>query len=233
MTTRREDGQIYLIAGATRSGKTAWMRRNLLQHERALIWDVEGEWSQLPNTYTVTSVSYLQELTQAATPGKQYHIAFVPGGNLKKQFDDFCRIAFNWGNKHDKTAVVVEELADVTPPGKAPDAWGIVLRRGCKRGMRVYGITNRPAESDKTIIAQAAHLIVFEQRRALDREYIAKELQIAVDQIPTKQLIYIHKNNLERTLKVDSITFPQEYAPPGVRRDYAGGACKRPPVVLE
>jgi hypothetical protein len=59
-----------------------------------------------------------------------------------------------WGD----CAYVAEEIADVTTPSKAANGWGTVLRRGRKRGVTIFPVTQRPAEADKTAFTQAAKI---------------------------------------------------------------------------
>lgn len=53
------------------------------------------------------------------------------------------------------SAVVIEETSDVTTPGKAPEHYGVLIRRGLKYGCSIYAISQRPAESDKTTFGNA------------------------------------------------------------------------------
>jgi hypothetical protein len=102
------------------------------------------------------------------------HIAFTGTVNAA-HFDAFCKIAKLWGSLAPCTAVV-EELADVTNPGKAPPAWGDLLRWARKLGINIYAITQRPSESDKTIVGLAHSIICHAMARHADQIYMAREL---------------------------------------------------------
>jgi len=103
------------------------------------------------------------------------------------EFGDFCRLAYAWGmcgneiNQH--TTCIAEELADVTSPGKAPETWGVMLRQGLGWGMNIYGVSQRPAESDKTIMGNLTFIHAHFMSRAQDRKYIAEEMDINPDDI--------------------------------------------------
>lgn len=103
-----------------------------------------------------------------------------------------------------KTSIVAEELADVTSPAKAPEGWGMLIRRCRKYGGDVYGITQRPAESDKTLFGNCMVLHVCGLQRANDRKYVAMELDMPVSDIAAlsrEKLEFIHKDM--RSGKVD------------------------------
>jgi hypothetical protein len=82
--------------------------------------------------------------------------------------------AFSWGN----CTAVAEETADVTTPAKAPVGWGTLVRRGRKRGISIIGVTQRPAESDKTIIGNATKIHCGMLKRPQDRKYMALEMDV-------------------------------------------------------
>ena len=77
---------------------------------------------------------------------------------------------------------IAEELADVTNASKAPGNWGILLRRGLKRGITIYAISQRWAEADKTAIGNASEFIVFTSRGD-DVAYISKKTRIPETEI--------------------------------------------------
>ena len=55
----------------------------------------------------------------------------------------------------------------------------MVVRRGRHQSLTVYGITQRPAESDKTIIGNATLTHCCKLKRAPDRAYMAREMGCA------------------------------------------------------
>lgn len=92
------------------------------------------------------------------------------------EFNDFCRVAFWWVRRcaqlDRQSAVVVEETSDVTSPGKAPEYWGILLRRGLKYGADIFAISQRPAESDKTAVGNASVVHICRMNTQRDRRYL-------------------------------------------------------------
>jgi hypothetical protein len=92
-----------------------------------------------------------------------------------REFDAFCRLAWVW-IRAARGALVIEELASVTTPGKAPPAWGDIVRAGLRYGPSLYALTQRPSESDKTVMGNATVIHSHAMARANDRRYMAAEL---------------------------------------------------------
>lgn len=173
------DGALTVAVGASRSGKTAWVKQQLLKERRALVWDVEGQYVQA-GFLKVTTAAGLVAAIQQPGPVK---IAYVP--RAINQFEFFCRCAWVFARQPGHKAVCVEELADVTTPAKAPDSWGILVRRGLKYDCDIYAITQRPAESDKTIMGNASVIHCCRLQRPKDRQYMAEEMDLPQKEIDT------------------------------------------------
>jgi hypothetical protein len=193
------DGSITVAAGASRSGKTAWVQQQLKRYVRWLAWDVEGQYEGLHGAIAITSPSELVRICSAGAPGKY---AYRPRSLSEFSFWAECAFLFartgeeKWPNKV-HSAIVAEETSDVTSPGKAPAGWGILLRRGIKYGVDIYGISQRPAESDKTIMGNCSYIHCCGLGRAMDRKYMAQEMDIPLSQIESlsrEELEYLHKD---------------------------------------
>ena len=139
------------VFGGSGTGKSYYVKTRVKQWARALIWDPDDEYGDIPNIRTCKKASQVIELMSAGDA----RIRFVPQAmdskTLEKCFEFMSLAAFIWT----QCLYVGEELADVTTPSKAANGWGTVLRRGRKRGVKVMGVSQRPAESDKTIFTQA------------------------------------------------------------------------------
>lgn len=175
---KTEDGRLYVIAGASRSGKTAWTRRQTAKRRRVLAWDPEDQWSQLPGWRKVTTRRDLLDAVQR--PGPQ-RLAYVAGGDLKSEFDFWAGCAMYAGRYVGPLDVIAEELADVTTPSKAPGNWGILLRRGLKRGITIWAISQRWSEADKTAVGNASDFVVFRQSSGDDVAYLARKTGIEIE----------------------------------------------------
>lgn len=177
---KTQDGRLYVIAGASRSGKTAWTRKQTAKARRAWAWDPEAQWCELPGWRKVTT---RRELLAAAQQGGPQRIAYVAGGELKAEFDFFAGAAMYAGRYLGGLDVIAEELADVTTPSKAPGNWGILLRRGLKRGITIWAISQRWSEADKTAVGNASDFVVFRQSSGDDVRYLSRKTRIAEDEI--------------------------------------------------
>lgn len=155
---KTNDGQLFVIAGASRSGKTAWTRKRIAKARRIWAWDPEAQWCELPGWRKVSTRAEL--LAWAQKPGAQ-KVAFVAGGQLKEDFDFWAGAVMYAGRYVAPLDAVAEELADVTTPSKAPGNWGILVRRGLKRGISLYCISQRWSEADKTAFGNASDFVIF------------------------------------------------------------------------
>lgn len=183
---------ITLVCGASGSGKTAWLIQRIRRAKRVLVWDMKGEYARDHGFALLSDKSQLVDALRRSKVGRFAFRSIVPA-----DFDFFCRAAYAWG----KCIVIAEELADVTTPGKAPLGWGMVVRRGRDRSLEVYGVTQRPAESDKTVIGNATLIHCAMLPRFADRQYMAREMDIDVEKIAAlKPLEWVERAGME-TLK--------------------------------
>lgn len=192
---KTQDGRLYVIAGASRSGKTAWTRKQTAKLKRVFAWDPEDQWAQLPGFRKVTKRA---ELLKAAGSAGAQRVAYVAGGDLQKEFDFFAGCAMYAGRYVEPLDVVAEELADVTTPSKAPGNWGILLRRGLKRGITIWAISQRWSEADKTAVGNASDFVVFRQSSGDDVVYLSRKT--GIDQTELRGLVPL------QFVKLDALT---------------------------
>lgn len=168
------DGRLVVVSGASRCGKSTQVARLLASSRRVIAWDPEAQWCELPGYRKITK---RQELLQAIqTPGYM-KVAYVTGGKLNEEFDFLCGCVMYAGRYVAGLDFIAEELADVTTPSKAPGNWGILVRRGLKRGINIYAISQRWAEADKTAMGNASEYLVFSSRGE-DVAYISRKTLI-------------------------------------------------------
>lgn len=206
---RRPDGRGHLVAGASGSGKSAWTIQQCGSDKRLLVWDTMGEWSDRLRLKRAGSIADLHRLVVAdmRKPGG-FRVGYV-GPITREHFDAFCRLAWVWLRANQGT-LVVEELADVTTPGKAPPAWGDIVRKGRHVGAMVYALTQRPAESDKTIVGNAALIHCGLMAFAPDRAYMARCLDVPLREVENLgQLEWIERDMRSRELRKGKVTFPK------------------------
>lgn len=202
------DGELILACGRSRSGKTAWVRRQIAKGP-LLVWDVEGQYGDL----CAVATSRQELVRMAFGTGKRRRMRVAYTGALA-DFGFWADCAFAWARLNSEQdvagAIVAEELADVTTPGKAPDTWGILLRRGLKYGNDIYAITQRPSESDKTVMGNCTAIHCCSLQRARDRDYMAAELDVPVTDIAAlsfERLEYLHRNMKTGQIERGALTF--------------------------
>lgn len=177
---KTDDGRLVIVSGASRSGKTAWVRQQTKAARRVIVWDIEAQWCELPGFRKVTTQA---ELFEAAGKPGPARLAYVAGGaDLRAEFNFWAACVMLWGRYRGGCVAIAEELADVSTPAKAPQEWGILLRRGLKRGITIYAISQRWAEADKTAIGNASEFVIF-RAAGDDVAYISRKARVAVDDV--------------------------------------------------
>ncbi|ELE8117811.1 DUF87 domain-containing protein [Vibrio fluvialis] len=165
------------VFGASGSGKSYYVKQIVKGWKRALIWDPDDEYGEVPGVQLARSPSQVLELMKRKAVRIRYVPATIERKLLEKCFDFISLAAFIWGN----CLYVGEEIADVTTPSKAAGGWGTVLRRGRKRGVKVVGVSQRPAECDKTLFTQARYIRTGRLDGEGDKQRLAVSLGVPVE----------------------------------------------------
>jgi hypothetical protein len=201
---KTDDGNLYIVAGASRCGKTTKVARAVKGARRIMAWDPEAQWCELRGWVKVTTKAQLLEYAQKPGP---YKVAYVAGGDLKAEFDFWAGCVMYAGRYCGPLSCVAEELADVTTPAKAPGNWGILLRRGLKRGIHIYAISQRWAEADKTAIGNATEYWCFSMGGD-DIEYMARKTRIPVPELEALgKLEFIEIDRVSKQMRRGKLTF--------------------------
>ncbi len=177
---KTNDGKLIVISGASRSGKTAWVRKETGAARRVLAWDPEDQWSQLRG---FTKCNSRKAFFEAAIRPGPVRLAYVAGGDLKAEFDFWAAVVMYAGRYVEPLDAIAEELADVTTPAKAPGNWGILIRRGLKRGISIYAISQRWSEADKTAVGNASRFVLFRQSSGDDVSYLSRKTRVPVTEL--------------------------------------------------
>ena len=213
------DGRTTLVAGFTGSGKSAWVISQVQRCNELLVWDSDHEWSDRRLVEPVYTIEALKNrIVDHLRRGGRFRVGYAGPIKLRVRrgkkvevvslFPAFCRLAWIWGKAAPGRTVVVEELADVTSPGKAPDEWGQMLRKARKHGLDLYGLTQRPAESDKTIVSNAALIHSGFMGFPNDRSYMAECLGVSLEEVEKlKPLDYIERDLRTQELRRGRVRF--------------------------
>jgi len=199
------DGRLVILGGASRSGKTAYARKLAGKASPAFCFDIEDQWGKLPGWQRFTSAQAWAAAALGKSPGR---CALVPTGNLAAAFAYFCAVVFAYADRAGRCTVIAEELADVTTPGKAPAKWGALVRRGLKRGVTIYAISQRWAEADKTALGNASEFVIFRQSSGDDVRYLARKTRVPAAEIDgLKPLEYVKYDAMTQTHQRGKLTF--------------------------
>jgi len=137
-----------------------------------------GEYGRKFSCKRITTDAQLKAIVTRGMSGRYAFDVTV----TRENFAFFCRCAWLWirvmHHKKQNITLVVEELADVTPPGKAPPAWGDIVRKSMRFNPHIYALTQRPAESDKTILGNCTVIRCHSMKRANDRKSMARDMDI-------------------------------------------------------
>lgn len=185
---QRPDGEIITVTGCSGSGKTIWSMRRAAPASRLLVADWHMQWQ----THGCTPVKTIADLARTCSTREPGHYAYVGGLST---FEPFCRVALCWA-KLARCCIVVEELADVTSPGKAPEAWGNLVRWIRKLGCTLIVVTQRPQESDKTSLNNSQRIICHACNGEDDARYMAKALGVPMAMV--QSLNYPRCEHIER-----------------------------------
>lgn len=205
---------IHAVMGASGTGKSSYIKGNLLKKfRRLLVWSPLEETDKYAEFCGGVVTGKISELVRLVK-GKDKAIVFVPVGNdreVKKLFDLFCRIAWEMTN----CTVLVEELSHVTMPSWAPPAWKKLSTGGRHKGLTIIGVSQRPANIDKDFLGNCTEIRCYRMNYENDAVVMAKSLRLeaqfevgankkTVKVKPEKQVMdlpdfhYFHKNRTEK-----------------------------------
>lgn len=169
----RPDSVVF-ATGARGSGKTSWLKQYARGFGRVLVWSPVEESDRYADQLGVAPAICLADFLFIAQTGRGVYAPPIPTPDL---FDVWAKIVYHVGD----CLALVDELADVTPIGKAVGWWGALLRKGRHRRISIAAGAQRPAEIDKTIIGNSTRLVVFRLARVTDRRLMADEVGVDRD----------------------------------------------------
>lgn len=187
------EGEAGLFSGQSRYGKTTAVIEHVKRHapgarDRILVYSPKEQLddyiARLGAKHVARSRRGLIDVLHKLGPEPGI-VVYIP--RRRAEFGYWCRCAHWWAKqgfrKGRHSTVIAEELADVTTPAKAPEGWGELVRQGLGYGANVYGVSQRPAESDKTLPGNATFIHTHYLRRTGDRRYMAEEMDTDPDRI--------------------------------------------------
>ncbi len=175
-------GKALTIAafGARGTGKTAWVKQQLagLKPSRLIVWDFKHDPGMLDMGKPYSALPDFIRAMKAPAFCIRYLVAHQ--GDIHGQFDVFCKAAWQAGN----LVMFVDELPEVTKANKAPPAWRRCVNvgrdytgtDGKRRWLSIIGAGQRPAECDKSFIANCDVVHTGRLANAADAKAMAETL---------------------------------------------------------
>lgn len=201
--------RIEAVFGAPGSGKSARVKQCLAREKpsRLLIWDPLAEYGEFGRP--VPDLAAVLALLKGAGRRGKFSLCYTPRGGLaawRKQFDAFCKLAYAAGGAW----LVVDELADVTEPGWAPDGWSMATRKGRHQGMTIIGASQRPASVDKDFFGTATTISTGRLNFDGDVRVLANVLRVPAERIVAlPPLQYLERDMQTGQLTEGVLAFPK------------------------
>ncbi len=179
---------ITAIIGATGSGKGVYLRSIMPKQRRLLVWDWKGEYRQFGSVVRGSPKALRAALVKAGSG--PFKLIYIPDksskGNAKKnreyleaQFSFVCMAAF--AVRH--CTLIAEELSNVTGSGYSPAGWLTVITEGRDKDLKIYGVSQRPALIDKSILDAATCIRCGRLNTQASRKFMADIMDIDVKEI--------------------------------------------------
>lgn len=149
-SNRAAQADINGIIGASGSGKTSYVMKEIRRKKprRLMVWDTKGEFAREGYGVEVRTLDEVFKILKAAGAKGGFKICYRPRGDsadMKRQFNLICLAVFYAKD----VTFVAEELSDVTTASHAPEGWRKVTTQGRTEGVRIYGLSQSPAQIDK------------------------------------------------------------------------------------
>jgi hypothetical protein len=177
-------------------GKSTIVKRRFKAEKptRLVIWSPDEDEDNYARTLGCKVVRDVQALGAEIIKAK-FKVVFWPSMDTKKraaEFTYFCRLVFAAKDLH----CLVEELRYVTTPSYAPEAWAILSTRGRKKGIKLYGTSQRPAQIDKDFLGNCTEIYTGALKYEPDRRACAEAMQIDRNELAALQpLSFIHTSD--------------------------------------
>lgn len=211
MAAPEREGRAVIVSGRSRSGKSAWAKLETSGAERRVVWDPDDEWPGV-------RVTSLQELARRMWRSDRWDLRFVPQAVSQELHGAWAALMLAWAQAHDGAGVhvVSDELADVTSPGKASAGWGQLVRRGLKRGVSIYSISQRWAEADKSAFGNCSRVVAFASSSDQDVRYLSSRVRVPADVLSgLRRLEYVDYSTVTGEYSVSALNFGRKRAVTG------------------
>lgn len=164
MSINIKSNERIFITGKTGSGKSYWIKKQLLHIERFVFYDPKHEHDDVDAVVVHT----LDDLKIALAKHKR--ISYRPYLIDDQQFNELCRIIYNTGN----LIFIIDEMAFHVQSWQIQPYHDLLQRLGRKRGIGIWNATQRPRCAHNTILSESDHIISFKLMLQTDRKKLAE-----------------------------------------------------------
>jgi hypothetical protein len=187
----QNQANIIAVVGASGNGKGIYVKAELRKlRGPVLVWSPLEDTDDYAAVIRGERVATITALVAALKAGTK-RIVYVPGNDLKTDFDRFCRVCWELSG----WTIVVEELSQVTMPSWAPPAWKKLSTAGRHKGLTIYGTAQRPALVDKSFFGNCSQIRCYAVGYVDDAKVMANTMFLDYrDILKLEQFQYIHRD---------------------------------------
>jgi hypothetical protein len=182
---RRPDAECIAILGSRGCGKSTWLRQWLEREApgRLGLWDVKREHKLAGLVGTDNLAEYVRAL-RARTWRLAFYPSMMDAKRRAREFEIWCAAMYR--AKH--CCAVVEELAFMTTPSRAPQAWRTLSLLGRDENpaggnVTVLATSQRPASIDKDFVGNATLIHCGRLPYFNDADTVARTLGVRADEL--------------------------------------------------
>jgi hypothetical protein len=162
--------RIVGVIGRKGSGKSTRVATLVKYAPRVFAFDPMQDHSNLlPDVFEGID-DELDEYFYQASRAKTFACAFIPDENLEDDFEDVCRLVYEYGHM----LFVVEEAPLVLKAGYMPPVFGKIVRTGRHRGIDLLWTAQRASEVSRTLTSATDVWIFYSQTEPRDLDAIAE-----------------------------------------------------------
>ena len=150
-----ERADIILFCGTSSCGKGHKAKQLTAKETRLLVFDIASDWDSQKNNVDIIKDDV--SAVMVAIKKKSFRIAYRPHiRDEKGQWELLNELVMAMGSM----CYLTDELSELATSKRQVESWKILCKRGRHSGIKLRAITDRPAETDKSIISHATEIYV-------------------------------------------------------------------------
>jgi hypothetical protein len=161
--------RIVGIVGRKGAGKSTCATTLIKYAPRVFVFDPMEEHQWLPDSFDGID-GELDEYFDETRYVKTFACAYAPGDDLEEDFEEICKLVFDYG----RMLYVVEEAPLVLKPGYMPPVFGKIVRVGRHRQIDLLWTAQRAHEVSRTLTSATDVWVFFSQTEPRDLDSIAE-----------------------------------------------------------